>query len=100
MECGLGKSTGMPRLLMAVVMVVLLMSTMVANSTAIETGSRLNEGTKPQQLGGWIQSEGKTKKGLSQKQVIYLRSQSYRCLLDCGWRCTRPAGWLVYVRHP
>jgi hypothetical protein len=40
MELGLGKSTGIPRLLMVVVMLMALPS-LVANSTSIETGSPL-----------------------------------------------------------
>jgi hypothetical protein len=84
----------MPRgLLMAVVMmVVLLIPSLVANSTSRYTF----EGTKQKQFGGWLRSSGEAKKTLSQKQVIYLRSQSYRCLIAVGDAPGQQVGSIVF----
>jgi hypothetical protein len=55
------------------------------------------EGTKPKQLGGgWLHSLGSTKNGLSQKQVIYLRSQSYRCLIAVGDKPDQQVGSISF----
>jgi hypothetical protein len=61
---------------MAVVMVVvLLMSSLVANSTFTETGARLKGPGSRRKLGGWLEILGKTKNGLSRTEAGDLPQQ-------------------------
>jgi hypothetical protein len=54
------------------------------------------EGTGKEQLGGWLQSLGETKKALSQKQVIYLSNEAHRCLIAVGGAPGQQVGSVVF----
>jgi hypothetical protein len=83
-------------LLMAAVVVVVLLMRRAWWQTSPSQRQGHFEGTRKQGLGGWLESLGKTHNGLSQKQVIYLSNQAYRCLIAVGDTPGQQVGSIVF----